>query len=107
MPTIRANIAASELLTRLRECQVELWVANGSLRYRAPTGAFTPELRACVASLRTEITEALSYAEMTAQIAKAIGKELAFRPISDNEARERLIMGGAPPVVAEASVGPY
>jgi uncharacterized protein YbjT (DUF2867 family) len=33
--------------------------------------------------------EALTFAEVTAKIASAIGKELTFQPISDDEARER------------------
>jgi uncharacterized protein YbjT (DUF2867 family) len=38
--------------------------------------------------------EALSYSEMTAKIGAVIGKPLTFRPISDQEARRRLIASG-------------
>jgi uncharacterized protein YbjT (DUF2867 family) len=38
--------------------------------------------------------EALSYSEMTAKIGSVIGKRLTFQPISDEEARRRLIASG-------------
>jgi uncharacterized protein YbjT (DUF2867 family) len=47
---------------------------------------------------------ALSYAEMTATISQAIGKPIEFICITDAEALERLIAGGAPPPVAQALV---
>ena len=46
--------------------------------------------------------EALTYAEMTAAIGAAIGKRLAFRSISDEEARERVRAWGEPPAMVEA-----
>jgi uncharacterized protein YbjT (DUF2867 family) len=49
---------------------------------------------------------ALSYREMTATIGAAIGKAIAFKPISDSEARARLVEhGGMPAAVADALVG--
>jgi hypothetical protein len=38
--------------------------------------------------------EALSFAQMTAEIAAAIGRLLAFRPVTEREARERQITAG-------------
>jgi uncharacterized protein YbjT (DUF2867 family) len=48
--------------------------------------------------------EALSYAEMTAKIGAAIGKPLTFQPISDAEAKERMLASGAPAPVCDALV---
>lgn len=47
---------------------------------------------------------ALSYREMTDKIGAAIGRSIAFEPISDQEARERMLLTGAPPVVVDALV---
>jgi (4-alkanoyl-5-oxo-2,5-dihydrofuran-3-yl)methyl phosphate reductase len=50
--------------------------------------------------------QALSYAEMTAKIGAAIGRELRFQAISDEEARAQQIAWNAPPalVVARLSI---
>jgi uncharacterized protein YbjT (DUF2867 family) len=45
-------------------------------------------------SLQISGPEALSYSEMTAKIGSVIGKRLTFQPISDEEARRRLIASG-------------
>jgi uncharacterized protein YbjT (DUF2867 family) len=57
------------------------------------------------ASLAITGPEALSYAEMVGAIATAIGRPLTFAPISDGQARERLLEHGLPPPVADALVG--
>lgn len=46
------------------------------------------------AELRVTGPEALSFAQMTAEIAAAIGRLLAFRPVTEQEARERQITAG-------------
>jgi (4-alkanoyl-5-oxo-2,5-dihydrofuran-3-yl)methyl phosphate reductase len=46
--------------------------------------------------------EALSYAEMTAKIAAAIGKPLAMQPISDAEARQQQLAWATPEPLVEA-----
>lgn len=46
--------------------------------------------------------EALSYADMTAKIGVAIGGELRFQAISDQEARAQQIAWNAPPPLVEA-----
>lgn len=48
--------------------------------------------------------EALSYAEMTAKSGAAIGKPLTFQPLSDEQARQRLLTSGAPAAEIEAHV---
>jgi uncharacterized protein YbjT (DUF2867 family) len=48
--------------------------------------------------------EALSFAEVTAKIASAIGKKLTFQPISDDEARQRYSATGAPEPDIDAHV---
>ena len=46
--------------------------------------------------------EAFSFAEVTAKIGRAIGKQLAFQSISDEEARRRYLAGGASLAETEA-----
>lgn len=48
--------------------------------------------------------EALTYADMTAIIAKAIGKPLRLQTISDGELRANVIQSGAVPAVADSVV---
>ncbi len=49
--------------------------------------------------------EALSYAEMTDKIGAAIGRELTFETISDDDARRLQITWGASPEVVDARLG--
>jgi uncharacterized protein YbjT (DUF2867 family) len=67
-------------------------VAVHALTTRDPEGASTP------------ITgpEALSYAEMTAKIGRAIGKSLRYENISDEEARKQQMAWNAPAPMVEA-----
>lgn len=46
--------------------------------------------------------EALSYAEMAAKIGVAIGKEIRFQPISEEEARQQQVAWGTPTPLVEA-----
>jgi (4-alkanoyl-5-oxo-2,5-dihydrofuran-3-yl)methyl phosphate reductase len=46
--------------------------------------------------------EALSFAEITAKIAVAIGRELHFEPLTDDEERRQEIAWGTPPAIIEA-----
>jgi uncharacterized protein YbjT (DUF2867 family) len=46
--------------------------------------------------------EALTHSEMTAAIAKAIGRPLVVRPISDQNVRENLSRTGMPPALVDA-----
>jgi hypothetical protein len=47
---------------------------------------------------------ALSYAEVTVKLGAAIGRQLTFQPISDEEARERYAASGASSLETEAHV---
>ncbi len=49
----------SDLLTELRRRDVTLWVDGDSLRFSAPTGALTPELRAEMGARKSELLETL------------------------------------------------
>lgn len=55
-------------------------------------------------SLNITGPEALSYAEMTAQIGTVIGKPLTFRTISDEEGLQQQLALGVPAPLAEARV---
>jgi uncharacterized protein YbjT (DUF2867 family) len=48
--------------------------------------------------------EALTYAEVTAKVGAAIGRQLMFQPISDEEARRRYAATGASSAETEAHV---
>jgi uncharacterized protein YbjT (DUF2867 family) len=48
--------------------------------------------------------EALSYAEVTVKLGAAIGRQLTFQPISDEEARQRYAASGASSLETEAHV---
>jgi amino acid adenylation domain-containing protein len=55
-------MSAIELASRLRRLGVTLWVEENSLRYRAPQGIMTAELRAEVAASKAELLELLDNA---------------------------------------------
>jgi hypothetical protein len=52
-------MSLDELLSVLAIQQVQLFVQEGKLRFRAPAGALTPALREQVTAHRAEITERL------------------------------------------------
>lgn len=51
---------AFEVLADLRHRGVELFVAGGTLRYRAPRGVLTPELRAALSAHKAELLSLLT-----------------------------------------------
>ena len=59
------------------------------------------------ASLPITGPEALSYAEMTALIADAIGKPLTFEPVDDDRERRQMLEGGAPMEIVDAHISIY
>ena len=50
---------AFEVLTEWRNRGIELTVADGELRYRAPRGVLTPELRATLSAHKAELVAML------------------------------------------------
>ncbi|MEU7764448.1 amino acid adenylation domain-containing protein [Nocardia sp. NPDC049190] len=52
-----------ELLRRLRDAGVELWIDEPGLRFRAPRGALTPELKTALAAAKSEIMTLLAAAD--------------------------------------------
>jgi len=50
---------------------------------------------------------ALSYAEMTEQIAAAIGKPLRFEAVSEEYERQKMTTGGAPAAIIDAHISIY
>jgi hypothetical protein len=56
-------VIARDLLTDLHQWGVELTVANGELRYRAPRGVVTPAIRATLSQHKAELVALLSERE--------------------------------------------
>lgn len=54
-----SQLTIPQLLDTLATRRVELWVDNGALKFRAPNGAFTPELKQQVVTHKAAIIEAL------------------------------------------------
>ena len=50
---------APTLLAQLRAARVDLWIEEGRLRVRAPTGLLTPELRSVIAAHRDALLDLL------------------------------------------------
>ena len=48
-----------QLLTKLGEAEIKLWVEQGELRFRAPKGALTPDLREQVVAQKSELIQFL------------------------------------------------
>ncbi len=53
-------MSTAELLSRLRELRVRLWIEGGELKVSAPRGALTPELRARLGERKHEIVALLA-----------------------------------------------
>ncbi|MBV9791223.1 MAG: amino acid adenylation domain-containing protein, partial [Chloroflexi bacterium] len=52
-----------ELLTQLQRLNIELWLEGDRLRYRAPNGVLTPELRATLSAHKAELSAVLKQAQ--------------------------------------------
>ena len=62
-------MALIELLARLRSLDIELWAEGDRLRYNAPAGALTTELRAAITARKAEILAFLHQATTQSQAA--------------------------------------
>lgn len=77
-----------ELVTELRQREIHLYLQEGSLRYRGPTGALTPELRSALQAVKEEITARLVHAQ--GQSAPAIEPLSRSGPTPVSFAQQRL-----------------
>ncbi|MGW1286266.1 amino acid adenylation domain-containing protein [Streptomyces sp. NPDC002586] len=59
--------SAQQLIDRIEMRGVDLWLEDGKLRFKAPTGAFGPELREQVAARRDEVIAVLAVREAPVQ----------------------------------------
>lgn len=74
---------AVEVLTELRHRGVELFVAHGTLRYRAPRGVLTPELRATLSAHKAELVRLLSMPGLDAEAGELAAVKLVNTIIGD------------------------
>ncbi|MBV9792200.1 MAG: amino acid adenylation domain-containing protein [Chloroflexi bacterium] len=80
-----------ELLAQLRNLGIRLWAENERLRYHAPEGALTAELRAAIVTRKAEILAFLAQAASATQpIAAAIPPTDRAAPLPLSFAQERL-----------------
>lgn len=56
-------IPFDDLLARLREANIRLWLEEGEIRYRAPKGAMTPELASQIVEHKQELQRILQAAQ--------------------------------------------
>ena len=77
-------MTATDLLARVAGAGIQLWSENGELRFRAPKGALTPELRAEIGARRAELIALLAEA---AAVAAADDRDPlpSFQPELDDE----------------------
>ncbi|WP_371502635.1 LLM class flavin-dependent oxidoreductase [Kitasatospora sp. NBC_00374] len=79
-----------DLLSRLREAGVDLWAEDGKLRFRAPAGALTSELRAALAAHRDEVMELLGRAAAARAVAPAIVPAGTGEPLPMSSQQRRM-----------------
>jgi alpha-ketoglutarate-dependent taurine dioxygenase len=70
-----------ELLEQLRQADIKIWVAGDRLRYSAPPGALTPELRDRVAASKSELIEFLRQADCNAASERTIKRVTGNQPL--------------------------
>ncbi len=72
----------NDFLTELRRREITLWVDGDNLRYSAPTGALTAELRAEMGARKSELLETLAHenvaGESIARTDRSAGSPLSF-----------------------------
>lgn len=74
---------ASELLITLRTLGVTLFPTPEGIRYEAPTGALTPELRVAVAAHKPELVRLLSTPTLDADAGELVAAKLRNTAIGD------------------------
>ncbi len=62
------------LLERARDAGISLWVQDGQLRFRAPKGALTPELREALRTQQNELVALLNTAAPAGQLVLSAGQ---------------------------------
>ena len=63
MGGVHSKITAEAIISEARKAGVVLWVENGKLKYRAPEGAMTAELKGAIKQHREEVMDRLSRGE--------------------------------------------
>ena len=81
-------MTTDELLTELSQRRIGLSVDSGKLRFRAPAGSLTPELRGAIAGHRTEIIRRLQAGQDSTATAVADCVACARRDWIDEPARD-------------------
>ena len=93
-PQTPANDTVSSLLDDLRRAGVEVHAEDGRLRFRAPRGALTPNLRKRLTEHREEVLEVLRRADRPLLEANPDDAQLPF-PLTDIQASYLVGRGGA------------
>ncbi len=70
-----------ELLTQLRQEDIKIWVEGDRLRYNAPVGALTPELRDRVAACKSELIKFLRQANGSGATERTLKKLPRSEPL--------------------------
>jgi amino acid adenylation domain-containing protein/thioester reductase-like protein len=83
-----------DLLTALRQQQVQLWVEGGQLRYRAPQGALTESLRDALSRQKHEIMARLQQPQRSPQLTPAPAQWHQPFPLNDIQQAYWLGRGG-------------
>ncbi|MBN1238807.1 MAG: AMP-binding protein, partial [Gammaproteobacteria bacterium] len=83
-------MSAAALIRRLRERDIRLWTDGAKLRYSAPEGAMTEEIRAEVAKHRAELLAFLAAAEAANDDMPPLGRAPRGAPLPLSFAQERL-----------------
>ncbi len=84
-------VAIEDLVSRLKREGISLWLDEGSIRYRAPAGKLTPELKEALRSLKLPITAWLQQqAEEEGARIPALARQARPEAIPLSFAQERL-----------------
>ncbi|WP_306364148.1 amino acid adenylation domain-containing protein [Nocardia sp. CC227C] len=86
--TVPAEADPAELIARLRRLGIELWTEEGALRYRAPAGVFTDELKQTLKRHRDDVIALLS-----AQRTLTPAPEQRFEPFPLTDVQSAYLLG--------------